>query len=115
MSLLRDLAASSAATPRPRAGGGVVVTLQSLRAGGTAEPMRTLLNAMPICRIQVPPAAAPQQPEKVRLSQYIVTRRSPPRAANDNRRTRSRRAWRWVAAVAVAPTLTAVAMLSGFF
>ncbi|WP_238180464.1 hypothetical protein [Methylobacterium haplocladii] len=112
---MRDLADRSDLATRSLPSGGNIVTLRSLRPSGTAEELRTLSNAMPICRIHVPPAAAPQQQEKVRLSHYIVTRRTPPRAANDNRRTRSRRAWPWVAAIAVAPTLTVVAMLSGLF
>lgn len=70
---------------------------------------------MPICRIHVPPSAAPRQREKVRLSQYIVTRRTPPRAVNDNRRPSGAHVWHWVAGIVAAPTLTAMLLLSGLF
>jgi len=51
----------------------------------------------------------------VRLSTYVVTRRLPPRAANDNRSKRSTHRWQWALMVGIAPALTALLLLSGVF
>ncbi|GJE55311.1 MULTISPECIES: hypothetical protein [Methylobacterium] len=112
---MRDLAAPAKRFDRtvPQAGG--IMTPRSLRASGTAMPASALSGAMPICRIHVPPQDAVPQPEKVRLSHYIVARRSAPHAANDNRRPRGAHAWHWAVGIAVVPTLTAVLAFAGLF
>ncbi|MBB5760048.1 hypothetical protein HNR00_004789 [Methylorubrum rhodinum] len=67
-----------------------------------------MTQAMPLCRHSTLPALpAPPGPTAVRLSHYVVTRRTAPRAANDNRRPRAVPAWPWAVAIAAAPMLTA--------
>ncbi len=69
--------------------------------------------AMPICRHSIAPSPRPPREQAiVRLSNYVVTRRTAPRAANDNRRSRLAPVWPWAMAVAAAPAVTAALILS---
>ena len=70
---------------------------------------------MPSCRRPLAPFPIPVEHRRVRLSRYIVNRRIPPRATNDNRRPWSAHAWQWALAIVAGPTLTAALMLSGLF
>ncbi|MCJ2029379.1 hypothetical protein MKK50_08170 [Methylobacterium sp. J-043] len=68
---------------------------------------------MPICRHSIaPPARTPREQPIVRLSHYVVKRRSAPRAANDNRRSRLAPVWPWAMAAAAAPAVTAALILT---
>ena len=70
---------------------------------------------MPVCRRPVDlPIRFPEQ-RRVKLSRYVVTRRVPPRAANDNRRPWATQAWQWGLALGAVPTLTGLLLLSGMF
>lgn len=68
---------------------------------------------MPICRHSI---ASPSRPHReheiVRLSHYVVRRRTAPRAANDNRRSRLAPVWPWAMAAAAAPAVTAALILT---
>ncbi len=71
------------------------------------------MRAMPICRHSIAsPARPPRAHAVVRLSDYVVQRRSAPRAANDNRRSRLAPVWPWAMAAAAAPAVTAALILS---
>jgi len=71
------------------------------------------MSAMPICRHSIaPPARTPREQPIVRLSHYVVKRRSAPRAANDNRRSRLAPVWPWAMAAAAAPAVTAALILT---
>jgi hypothetical protein len=70
---------------------------------------------MPLCRSSLSPTVVPPARGIVRLSRYVVARRGAPRAANDNRPLRASRTWPWAVAIALAPTLTALMLLSGLF
>ena len=72
-----------------------------------------MLIAMPICRHSI--ASSPRQRREaaiVRLSDYVVQRRSAPRAANDNRRSRLAPVWPWAMVAAAAPAVTAALILT---
>ena len=67
---------------------------------------------MPICRRPIVfSPRPPREHETVRLSHYVVRRRTAPRAANDNRRTRLPPVWPWAVAAA-APVVTAALILT---
>jgi len=71
------------------------------------------MSAMPICRHSIAPSArTPREQPVVRLSHYVVQRRSAPRAANDNRRSRLAPVWPWAMAAAAAPAVTAALILT---
>ena len=71
------------------------------------------MRAMPICRHSIAsPARPPPAPAVGRLSGDVVQRRSAPRAANDNRRSRLAPVWPWAMAAAAAPAVTAALILS---
>ena len=70
------------------------------------------MRAMPICRHSIAsPSRPPRERPIVRLSDYVVQRRSAPRAANDNRRSRLAPVWPWAMAAAAAPAVTAALIL----
>lgn len=113
--MTREPAVPAESFDRSPAREGRSLVSRSVRTSGTVGAARTLSNAMPICRIHVAPQDAAPQPVKVRLSDYIVTRRIPPRASNDNRRMRRTLAWQWAVGLAVVPTLAAVLVFAGLF
>lgn len=67
---------------------------------------------MPICRHSIAFSPRPQREQTgVRLSNYVVRRRSGPRPANDNRRSRLIPVWPWAVAAA-APAVMAALILT---
>ncbi|MBB3905429.1 hypothetical protein GGR33_004967 [Methylobacterium brachythecii] len=72
-------------------------------------------EAMPLCRINVPPPTVDPLTERVRVSHYVVGRRVGMHPANDNPRPRGSQAWQWIVGIAAAPALGAVVLLSGLF
>ena len=96
------------ASARPSAG-----IVLSRAPDGTVGRAHLLMSAMPICRHSIaPPARTPREQPIVRLSHYVVKRRSAPRAANDNRRSRLAPVWPWAMAAAAAPAVTAALILT---
>ena len=96
------------ASARPSAG-----IVLSHAPDGTVGRAHLLMSAMPICRHSIaPPARTPREQPIVRLSHYVVKRRSAPRAANDNRRSRLAPVWPWAMAAAAAPAVTAALILT---
>lgn len=72
-----------------------------------------MMIAMPICRHSIAsPSRPPRERPIVRLSHYVVQRRSAPRAANDNRHPRLGPVWPWAMAAAAAPTVMAALILT---
>lgn len=67
---------------------------------------------MPICRHSIVPSQPRREAAIVRLSDYVVRRRSAPRAANDNRRSRLAPVWPWAMVAAAAPAVTAALILT---
>ena len=71
------------------------------------------MRAMPICRRPIVPTFRPlQEQAPLRLSRYVVRKRTAPRAANDNRRSRLLPVWPWAMAAAMAPAMTAALILT---
>lgn len=70
---------------------------------------------MPICRrpLSIPAEFPTQAP--VRLSRYVVRRRVPPKATNDNRRQRGGPSWALAVMIGAAPTLTAIIVMTTMF
>lgn len=67
---------------------------------------------MPICRHSIAFSPRPRREQSgLRLSNYLVRRRTGPRAANDNRRTWLPPVWPWAVAAA-APAVMAALILT---
>ena len=98
---------------------------RGIRQGGTepALPLATrstggrsgeFVSVMPMRADTLPrPVAIPKPARPVRLARYIVSRRIPPKAANDNRHPLAGAFWQWAIAIALAPALTLAMMFSG--